>query len=235
MYEFLAHRTPSRSRVFARVRPTDDHLEAVTTLGAADAPVTGDLIAALNTYLATREEKPLRTVLEHVPDAVRIAVQSFVRERCAFELGAFTSEGPIDVIRLCYFRQADHELVHYLDSAYVIGLGVRISNQRDRAGDVDWEVELRSDEAFAPAGADLRTWPLPDGVPVLRTWTSQESAGNPITNAVAVAKKASDGGHWVRLHSVARGDGESEMNSATTSEVVVDVLDAAIPPAPYDD
>lgn len=230
VYQFLAHKTSSKSRVFALVRDADDRLEAVTALGAADMAVTDDLVAALNTYLAARDEAPLRMVLDRLPDAVRIAVQNFVRDRCPFELNAFTSYGPVDSIRTCYFSRPDDEFVDYLDAAYTIGLGLRVTNELTDTGNVDWEVEVLNDEVFVPVSAEPRTWPLPNGVPVRRTWTSRDSAGgNPTIDAVTVAKQASDDGHWVRLHTLMRGDGDTETSGGATSEFVVDVFDAPIP------
>lgn len=234
VYQFLAHRSPSKSRVFALVRSGEDRLEAVTTLGAADADATDALVSALNSYLAERDEKPLQAVLDRMPDAVRIAVRNFVGERCTFELGAFTGYGPVDDIRLCYFSQADEEFIQYLDAAYVIGLGIRASNEVESAGTVSWEVQLLSDEVFVPAGAEPRTWTLPQA-PLLRTWTSEEAVRDPVVSAVAVARKASDDGHWVRLHTLAKGDGEVEMDSTSTSTFVVDVLDAPIPRSAHDE
>ncbi|MGN9911634.1 hypothetical protein ACTMTJ_29160 [Phytohabitans sp. LJ34] len=173
-------------------------------------------------------------MLDRLPDAVRIAVRSFVRERCAFELGAFTGYGPIDEIRLCYFSHADEEFIQYLDAAYVIGLGIRATNELGSAGDVSWEVQLLSDEVFVPAAAESRTWTLPQ-TPVLRTWTSEEAVRDPVVSAVAVARKASDDGYWVRLHTLAKGDGEVEMDSTSTSTFVVDVFDAPIPRSAHDE
>ncbi|MGW4464732.1 hypothetical protein [Micromonospora sp. NPDC004704] len=235
VYQFLAHRSPSKSRIFALIRATDDHLEAVTTLGAADAAVTDDLVSALNIYLADRAEKPLHVVLDRLPDAVRIAVQNFVRERCVFELGAFTNYGPVDNIRLSYFDGADDQFIQYLEAAYTVGLGIRATNELSGTGNVGWEVELRSDEVFVPGSAEPRTWPLPDGIPVLRTWTSQESPGESVVKAVTIAMTASDDGRYVRLHTLIRGGGETEMTNGATSEFVVDIFDAPIPPSADDE
>ncbi|GAA4456541.1 hypothetical protein [Phytohabitans houttuyneae] len=234
VYPFLAHRSPSKSRIFALVRADEDRLEAVTTLGAADVDATDGLVSALNSYLADRDEESLRAVVDRLPEAVRIAVRNFLRERCAFELGAFTAYGPIDDIRLCYFSRADEEFIRYLESAYMIGLGIRVTNELGSSGNVDWEVQLRSEEVFVPASAEPRAWALPQA-PVLRTWTSAETRRDPVLSAVAVARGASDDGYWVRLHTIAKGDGEIEMESSSTSTFVVDVFEAPIPVSAHDE
>jgi hypothetical protein len=44
IHSFIAHTSPGRSRVFALVRRPGDELEAVTTLGAGDLHLTGELV-----------------------------------------------------------------------------------------------------------------------------------------------------------------------------------------------
>jgi hypothetical protein len=232
IHSFIAHSSPGRSRVFALVKGPCDELEAVTTLGAADLHLTRELVGALNCYLADRDETALGVVLNRVPKPVRMAVQQYLRDKCVPVLGSFNGFGPIDVVRetVC-FGKIDDELEDYLECAYTIGLGIRMSNERQRDGGVGWVVRLLSDEVSVPASAEPRTWALPAGATVLRTWTSQRPASGvgPIRGALEVAEDATAQGRWVRIHTLLHSRYDVDFEGSGTSEFVVDVFDAPIP------
>lgn len=81
-----------------------------------------------------------------------------LKHKCAPVLGAFNGYGPIDVVReAVYLGGVDDELEEYLDGAYMIGLGIRMSNERHRGGDVWWGPQLLSDEVSVPTSAEPRT------------------------------------------------------------------------------
>lgn len=216
--EFLAHTTPGKSRVFAIDTDEPQSLEAVTSLGADDLHHTDSLLDGLNVYLITRDENDLTDRLADFPEAVRIGVQDFVKRRCtAPPLGAFGEFGPIERVRLIYLDGDDLE--DFVQAAYLVDLGVRLTNEADARGRIDWELELLTEEAVVAPGAEARTWALPGSAPLLFTWISKYAKGNAVTNAVEVAREASADGHWVRLHTFGHDSG---------SEIRVDVLD--VPP-----
>ncbi|MFF4465829.1 hypothetical protein ACFY13_40920 [Streptomyces mirabilis] len=233
IYSFIAHASPGRSRVFALVKSPREELEVVTTLGAGDLHLTEELVGALNGFLADRDDKALEVVLNRVPKAVRTATQHYLKEKCPPMLGTFTGFGPIDVVRpAVYFRDIDDELEEYLDGAYMIGLGIRMSNERDSEGDVEWVLQLLSDEVSVPASAEPRTWELPAEASLLQTWTSKRRTGSvgPVRGALNVAEEASAQGRWVRIHTLLHSDRDVDFEGNGTSEFVVDVFDASIPP-----
>ncbi|GHH05013.1 hypothetical protein [Streptomyces rubradiris] len=232
VYSFIAHTSPARSRVFALVKEPHEQLEAVTALGAEDLHLTEELVGGLNSYLADRDDAALQAVLDRVPKAVSMAARQYLKERCAPELGAFTGYGPVDIVReAVYFHRLDDELREFLDGAYMIGLGIRMWNERRGDGDVNWVVQLRSDEVSVPASAEPRTWALPAGTRLVNTWTSQEPLGNlgPVRGALVVAEAASAEGRRVRIHTLLRSDRDVDFEGNGTSEFVVDVFDAPIP------
>lgn len=226
--EFLAHTSPGRSRIFAIDDERQHALETVTTLGTQDLHLTESLLTELNSFLVTRNDDDLETVAQ-LPSAVQIAVRNFLKQRCsAPATGMVGVYGPLEQIRLAYFSDGS-ALRDYLDGAYMIGLGVRMTNEVDTDGEIGWEVVLLNEEAFVPAGADPRSWSLPPDVPLLSTWTSHGSRGNPIGSALTVATRASSEGHWVRLHTFEHGSSDDPLQGESTSEVRVDVFDAPIP------
>lgn len=225
--EFLAHTSPGKSRVFAIDGDRPQFLEAVTSLSADDLHRTGDLLDTLNTYLVSRDDAVLADALSELPGAVRIAVLDFMKEHCPPPpLGYFGDFGPIDQLRLDYFEDED-VLKEYVEAAYLIGLGVRVSNQAGVRGRVSWQVELLSDEVFVPAGGDPRTWALPPA-PLLSTWTSRLAKGDPVASAFEVALTASADGHRVRLHTFTYGKADNIYDAGSTSEVRVDVFAAPV-------
>lgn len=233
VHSFIAHTTPGRSRVFALVKGPHDRLEAVTTLGASDLHMTDELVGCLNGFLADRDDAALREVLDCFPGPVRMAARRYLEDKCAPEVGAFNGYGPIDVVReAVYFRRVDDELEEYLDGAYLIGLGIRLSNERGSDGDVGWVLQLRSDEVSVPASAEPRSWELPADTPLLKTWTSRQPLAGlgPVRGALEAAEAASAEGRWVRVHTVLHSDRDVAFEGSGTSEFVVDVLDAPIPP-----
>ncbi|MFJ2782077.1 hypothetical protein [Kitasatospora sp. NPDC087315] len=229
---FIAHTSPGRSRVFALHKDPHDRLEAVTTLGGDDVRLTEDLVGVLNTYLADRDDVALQAVLDGLPKAVQMATRRYLKDECPPEMGAFTSFGPIEIVReaVCFSR-IDDELEDYLQGAYMIGLGIRMSNERDSDGDVDWVVQLRNDEVSVPASAEPRSWELPSGVALLETWTSKEPHPGlgPVRAALGVAARASADGQWVRIHTLLHSHRDVDYEGSGTSEFVVDVFDAPIP------
>ncbi|RGD57600.1 hypothetical protein DR950_07180 [Kitasatospora xanthocidica] len=231
---FIAHTSPGRSRVFAlRKEPRDyDRLEAVTTLGGDDLRHTDQLVGSLNNYLADRDDTALQVVLDYLPKAVQMATKQYLKEKCPPQMGAFTSFGPIKIVRhAVYFRRIDDELEDYLEGAYSIGLGIRMSNERRSDGGVDWVVQLRDDEVSVPASAQPRSWELPAEVELLETWTSEEPHPGlgPVRAALGVAASASAEGSWVRVHTLLHSDLDVDYEGNGTSEFVVDVFDASIP------
>ncbi len=232
IHSFIAHTSPGRSRVFALAKGPRDELEAVTTLGAGDLHLTGELVDALNCFLADRDEASLGVVLDRVPKPVRMAAQQYLKNKCAPMHGAFTGFGPIDVVRpAVHFSDIDDELEEYLEGAYMIGLGIRMSNERGSDGDVDWVVQLLSDEVSVPASAEPRTWALPVEAKLLQTWTSKRLTGGigPVRSALNVAEDASAEGRWVRIHTLLHSDRDVDFEGNGSSEFVVDVFDAPIP------
>ncbi len=215
--EFLAHKTPGRSRVFAIDSDQPQFLEAVTSLGADDLHRTDDLLDGLNFFLITRDEEDLGKLLADFPEAVRIGVRDFVANRCpAPPPGAFGELGPIEQVQVFYVDGVDVE--RFVQAAFLVGLGVRLSNEAG-GDETGWHFELLSGEAFVQLGEDPRTWELPEGTPLLSTWSSRFAKGDPVSAAVELALEASADGHWVRLHTF-------EIDGV--SEVRVDVFD--VPP-----
>ncbi|MEU1006378.1 hypothetical protein [Streptomyces tibetensis] len=224
--------------MFALVRGPRDELEAVTTLGADDLHLTGEVVDALNCFLADRDETALDSVLDCLPKPVRMGVQQYLRTKCTSTLGAFTEVGPVEVVRpAVYFGKADDELEEYLESAYMIGLGIRMSNERSSGGRVDWVVQLLSDEVSVPASAEPRTWALPADTKLLHTWTSQQltTGIGPVRSALNEAQNASAQGRWVRIHTLLHSYRDVDYEGRGTSEFTVDVFDAPIPSHPTDE
>jgi hypothetical protein len=238
IHSFIAHASPGRTRVFALVRDPYDELEAVTTLGADDLHLTTELVDALNCFLYDREEAALDSLLEVFPKPVRMAVRQYVKNKCAPIMGAFNECGPIEVVRgAVYFSAGSDALEEYLDAAQMIGLGVRISNQRSEDGDVGWDLQLLSDEVSVPASAEPRTWELPSDVKLLQTWTSAQllQGQGPVSSALSVAEAASSQGHRVRIHTLLHSDLDVDFEGSGSSEFVVDIFDAPIPPEDLDE
>lgn len=225
---FIAHTSPGKSRIYALAEGAPDRLEAVTSLGADDLHLTDMLVIELNDFLATRDGNALGTVLEQVPDPVRIAINRFLANRCAAELGAFNVYGRLEVVREAYFSAVDEEIEQYVGGAYMIGLGIRMTNERRADGRVGWGIQVRSDEVMLPASAELRGWALPDGVKMARIWTGAEAETNVVREALAVAESAGKSGQWARVHTVYQSDDE-DLEGPGDSTFVVDVFDAPIP------
>lgn len=232
IHSFITHMSPGRCRVFALVKDPRQRLEVVTTLGAADLALSDELVDALNDYLFDQRDPALETVLDRAPNPVRMAVRQYLQGRPAPELGAFTPYGPVGVVReAVYFGAIDSELEEYLDGAYMIGLGIRMSNERQTDGDVEWVLQLRDDEVSVPTSAEPRTWALPADVKLLSTWTSEQPLGGlgPVRSALEVAEAASKEGRWVRVHTLLHSDRDEDYEGNGTSEFVVDVFDAPTP------
>ncbi|WP_189158378.1 hypothetical protein [Lentzea pudingi] len=234
--QFLAHKSPGKSRLFALDSGETDHLVAVTALSSSDLDLTDDLVGELNEFLFARAPGPLEKVLERVPDAVRMAVRRFLNEQCPPMPERFSWYGPIENLRLSYFSRLDAELERHVASAYWLGLGLRLENQIEEDGRTGWEFELMTAQAFVPGSVEPRSWYLPTGVELVRTWTSRESTGgDPVRAALTVARAQAELGRWVRVHAVEHGAGDDPHESATTSELVVDIFDAPAPRAECDD
>ncbi|MEU9314724.1 hypothetical protein [Streptomyces sp. NPDC048295] len=232
IHSFIAHMNPGRCRVFALVKDPHERLEVVTTLGAADLALSGELVEALNSHLFDQGGPALGAVLDRAPNPVRMAVRQYLQGRPAPELGTFTPYGPVGVIRdAVYFGGIDGDLEEYLDSAYMIGLGIRMSNERRADSNVEWVLQLRDDEVSVPASAEPRTWALPLDVKLLSTWTSEQPLGgvSPVRSALEVAEAASEEGRWVRVHTLLHSDRDEDYEGNGTSEFVVDIFDAPIP------
>ncbi|MFE4216972.1 hypothetical protein [Streptomyces sp. NPDC056844] len=212
-------------------------MEAVTTLGAGDLHLTEEFVASLNVFLADRDDAALQAVLDRVPGPVAMAARQYLKENCsAPELGAFNGYGPVDVVRgAVYFGGIDDELEDYLDGAYMIGLGIRMSNERGNDGDIGWVLQLLSDEVTVPASAEPRTWALPAEAQLLRTWTSEQPLAGlgPVRGALEVAEAASAEGRWVRIHTLLHSDLDVEFEGSGSSEFIVDVFGAPIPPSEF--
>ncbi|MFG2723076.1 hypothetical protein ACGFW5_32970 [Streptomyces sp. NPDC048416] len=218
--------------MFALVRRPGDELEAVTTLGTGDLHLTGELVSALNGFLYDRDESALGKVLDRVPKPVRLAAEQFLKDKCPPVVGAYTEYGPVEVVReAVYFGGIDDEIEEYLEGAYAIGLGIRMSNERKRHGGVGWVIQLLSDEVSVPASAEPRTWAVPAGAKLARTWTSKQRASGvgPVRGALQVAEEAADQGRWVRIHTLLHSRYDVDFEGSGTSECVVDVFDAPIP------
>ncbi|MFJ3616193.1 hypothetical protein [Streptomyces hydrogenans] len=210
----------------------------MTTLGAADLHLTGQLVGALNSFLYDRDDSALGKVLDRVPKPVRMAAQQYLRIRCEPVMGAFTEYGAVEAVReAVYFSQIDAELEEYLQGAYMIGLGIRMSNERLRDGGVGWAVQLLSDEVSVRASAEPRTWALPEGVKLVRTWTSKQRTGDvgPVRGALQVAADATDQGRWVRIHTLLHSRYDVDFEGSGTSEFVVDVFDSPVPLERHDE
>ncbi|MFJ2851225.1 MULTISPECIES: hypothetical protein [Streptomyces] len=217
--------------MFALVKNPGDELEAVTTLGAGDLHLTTQLVRVLNSYLYDRDDRALGEVLDRVPRAVRMAVQQYLKDKCAPVMGAFTDCGPVEVVReAVFFGGIDEELEEYLEGAYTIGLGIRMSNERQRDG-IRWVIQLLDDEVSVPASATPRTWALPEGAKLARTWTSKQrdNGAGPVRGALQVAADATDQGRWVRVHTLLHSHYDVDFEGSGTSEFVVDVFDSPVP------
>lgn len=144
--------------------------------------------------------------------------------------GAFTDCGPVEVVReAVFFGGVDEELEEYLEGAYTIGLGIRMSNERQRDGDgIKWVIQLLDDEVSVPASATPRTWALPEGAKLARTWTSKQrdNSAGPVRGALQVAADATDQGRWVRVHTLLHSHYDVDFEGSGTSEFVVDVFDS---------
>jgi hypothetical protein len=200
--------------------------------------MTDEFVVALNGFLADRDDATLQKVLDRVPGPVAMAARQYLKENCAWEAGAFTELGPVEIVReAVYFSQADDELSDYLEGAYAIGLGIRMWNERGSGGGVEWVVQLRSDEVSVPASSEPRTWSLPSRVKLLRTWTSEQPLVGlgPVRGALGVAEAESAEGRQVRIHTLLRSDRDVDFEGNGTSEFVVDVFDAPIPLSPVEE
>ncbi|MFE6633641.1 hypothetical protein ACFVFT_35555 [Streptomyces tendae] len=146
-------------------------------------------------------------------------------------LGAYTECGLVEVVREAFFGGIDDEIEEYLEGAYTIGLGIRMSNERERRGAVGWVVQLLTDEVSVPASAEPRTWAVPAGPKLVRTWTSRQCADGvgPVRGALHVTLDAAAQGRWVRVHTLLHSRYEVDFEGSGTSEFVVDVFDAPIP------
>jgi hypothetical protein len=161
-----------------------------------------------------------------------MAAQQYLKEGCEPVMGAFTECGPVEVIReAVYFGRIDDEIEDYLEGAYTIGLGIRMSNERKPDGSVGWVIQLLSEEVSVPASAEPRTWAVPARAKVLRTWTTKQLTGGtgPVRGALQVAEDATAQGQWVRIHTLLHSRYDVDFEGSGTSEFVVDVFDAPIP------
>ena len=87
-----------------------------------------------------------------------MAVDRFLDDRCTPKLGAFNPCIPLDVVREAYFSSANAEIEEHIGGASMIGMGIRMANERRENGDVGWAIRLRSDEVMLPASAETRPW-----------------------------------------------------------------------------
>lgn len=164
-----------------------------------------------------------------VPLPVQTEVRRFLHDADDPDPCGYTELGPIDVVREFYFSDGSREIAEFLDAALMIGMGVRVSNEVDSDGVIDWRFELRSEEAFVPASAEPRSWLLPEGLRSISTWTSRESTGgDPVRAALRIAQEAARQGRYVRIHTFACGASD-DLDDTLTSEIAVDVLDAPAP------
>jgi hypothetical protein len=224
--------SPGRCRVFALVKDPFERLEVVTTLGATDLPLGDELVEALNGYLFDQKDPALGAALDRAPNPVRMAVRQYLQGMPAPELGAFTPYGPVSIVRnAVFFGGIDDELEEYLEGAYTIGLGIRMSNERRADGRVVWVLQLRDEEVSVPASAQTRSWELPADTKLLNTWTSKQRLGGlgPVRSALKVAGVACEEGRWVRVHTLLHSDRDEDYEGSGTSEFVVDVFDTPIP------
>ncbi|WP_017600953.1 hypothetical protein [Nocardiopsis lucentensis] len=228
---FVAHHTPTKARIFALTIDSNRGLQAVTTLSGAQTQLTEDLVDALNLRLFEGREDDMNGVLERLPEPVQTAARRFFHDAGKPDPHRYTDMGPISVVRHLYFTDNPEELVEFLDAAYMMGFGVRVSNEVQSDGDIGWSFEMRSEEVFVPASAEPRSWPLPEDMQAIRTWTSREpTGGHPARAAFAIAHEASQHGRYVRIHTFAHGSSD-DPEDTLTSEFAVDVFDAPIPPS----
>ncbi|MFE6385811.1 hypothetical protein [Nocardiopsis dassonvillei] len=226
---FIAHQTPAKARVFALTNDGDHGLRAVTTLSGDHMRLTTELVDALNIRLFESQAENLKSVLVSLPEPVQTAVRRFLHDAGDPDPCGYTELGPIDVVREFYFSDGSREIAEFLDAALMIGMGVRVSNEVDSDGVIDWRFELRSEEVFVPASAEPRSWLLPEGLRPISTWTSRESTGgDPVRAAFRIAQEAARQGRYVRIHTFACGASD-DLDDTLTSEIAVDVLDAPTP------
>lgn len=216
--QFAAHQTQGKSRIFAIDHVNQARLEVVTTLDGADAVHTDRLIDALDALVNERAEEPLAEVLAVFPQAVQLGVRDYAqRRRHAPKPGTYSEAyGRLSVLRVIY-TTSRHDLYDLMSAAYLIGLGIRTTNERPLDGNMGWELNLLTAEPYFDSTDELRRWSESLGYPLLSTWISDN---RPVEEGLDIALKASRDGHLVRLHSCEL-PGESK--------IVVDVYDAPIP------
>ncbi|QSE87849.1 hypothetical protein JWS13_04105 (plasmid) [Rhodococcus pseudokoreensis] len=229
---FVSYDSAGKCRIFALISHADK-IEVVTTVGSRDQALTEPLVGALNDYLATRSEVGLDNVLGKMPAPVSMAVHSYLRGHTLREAEAEAGDSSArkELVRELYYGLDSPNFLEQLEAAYTIGLGVRVASERVDDGSIEWTAHFCKHDSYVPATLAPRAWPLPQGIPVLQTWTSQESTtGNPVAAALEVARAAASQGNWVRMHTVEHDDGGGYTEGVVcTCEWVVDILDAAVP------
>jgi hypothetical protein len=180
-------------------------------------------------YLVERDEAVLTTVLQQLPEAVKLAVQAFVAGLEPLEAGDRDGFELIEDHGCAYHSRRNKDLVPYVDSADMMNLGIRMENMQDADGNEEWKVVLRSMVPFVALQDDPRAWALPEGLELERSWTS---VGNPAAggsdSAIEIAEDAADQGKYVRMHTFWRAD-TPDPDGPSTLEYVVDVFNAPIP------
>lgn len=218
--QFFVHQNQGICRVLAISRDDENSLEVLTTLDATDQPHADRLVRGLNVLANEHDDGPLAEVLSDLPQPAQLEVRTFIQNRNTPSAPGTYSEayGPLCRVR-CIFTTNDDDARDWLSAAYLIGLGVRATNEMTHDGIVGWTIELLNAEPSFASLDDLRAWSESDRTPVESTWTS-DGQGHPIEQAWSVAQQASRSGHMVRLHTC-------ELRNA--SKAAVDVFDAPIP------
>lgn len=225
--EILQHRSGAKVRIYAKPL-SGRELTVITTVGGDHADAADDLAVALGIFLHERDDQALDTVLERLPEAVRLSVKAFTSGIAPLELGDRDDLALIEDWGCSYHFGLSEELIEYLESADTVGLGVRMENLKGSDGDTQWKVTLRSAVPLAPYDAEPRAWGIPSGHTLDQTWSSIDRLSSGTGSAVAIAGAASDEGKYVRVHTFWRPDGPDE-NGTMTLEYVVDIFDAPIP------
>lgn len=120
---------------------------------------------------------------------IRIAVNRFLGNRCAPQLGAFNLYGPLDAVREAHFGSADAEIEEYAGGASMMRLGIRMTNERGDNGDTGWVIHLRSGEVMLPASAETRPWTLLVEVNQLLAWAVDGTGIYIVRDALAAVGK----------------------------------------------
>lgn len=216
---FAVHSTPSKHRIFAVDPASRLRLEVVTTLDASDAGYVDELLDALNEWVNLQDEEPLSEVLESLPQAVRLGVRDYMQRRPRPTPGTFhEGYGPMARLRLMSTSDLD-DLADLVDAAYLVGLGLRVTTERDARGEVSWEIAMYTAEPSFDTVDELRAWTKSSSrYPLSSTWVGDE---DPVEQGLQVATEAAERDRHVCLHSCELATGQSV--------IAVDVFDVSIP------